>query len=110
MNPNMMGQTGMAQNYHRMYEEAGKTNEAIGMGVAPVTYNTPELTTNGVCKKFIHGKCRQGNACPHSHDKSKIKACDKYESQGSCPYQERCNFSHDLKICREFIKQKCDRG
>ena len=27
-----------------------------------------------------------------------------------CPYGERCNFSHDLKICTDFIKQKCDRG
>ena len=71
--PNMMMQPGMMQNYHRMYEEAGRTNEVAGIPV--VNYNTPELTTNGVCKKFIHGKCRQGEACPHPHDKSKIKAC-----------------------------------
>lgn len=54
-----MGQQNPSANLHRVYEEAaGRTNEVSS--VAPLNYNTPELTTNGVCKKFIHGKCRQG--------------------------------------------------
>ena len=40
--------------------------------------NYNELTTNGVCKKFIHGKCRLSDNCPHPHDKSKIKPCNKF--------------------------------
>ena len=74
-NNHPMGHMMGTQVYHRAYE-AGMNSEAAR---APTTtYNTPELTTNGVCKKFIHGKCRQGEACPHPHDKSKIKACVKY--------------------------------
>ena len=107
MNNNPMGPMMGAQIYGRPFEPA-MNNE--GMTIPAATYNTPELTTNGVCKKFIHGKCRQGEACPHPHDKSKIKACEKYESKGECPYGERCNFSHDLKICKDFIKQRCDKG
>ena len=36
-------------------------NMNVSTPVQPVTpnYNTLEVTTNGVCKKFIHGKCRQ---------------------------------------------------
>lgn len=92
--------------YHSIYQQSAPAVEQV----APVAHSTPELTTNGVCKKFIHGKCKQGECCPHPHDKSKIKACEKFENSGSCPYGERCNFSHDLKICMDFIKQKCDRG
>lgn len=58
MNSNPMSQNHGNQNYHRAYEVAGMNSETAG--VAPITYNTVELTTNGVCKKFIHGKCRQG--------------------------------------------------
>ena len=39
--------------------------------------NNNELTTNGVCKKFIHGKCHRTD-CPHQHNKSKIKPCNKF--------------------------------
>lgn len=93
----------MGEGYHQMYAQAGN-NE-----VPQTTTNTnhPQLTTNGVCKKFIHGKCKQGECCPHPHDKSKIKACEKFENNGICPYGQRCNFSHDLKICPDFVKQKC---
>lgn len=68
-----------------------------------------ELTTNGVCKKFIHGKCKAEN-CPHPHSKSKIKPCNKYENLGHCGYGDRCNFSHDFKICPDFKLSKCDKG
>lgn len=44
--------------YHSMYTEVGNNMENTTPNTA--NYNTPDLTTNGVCKKFIHGKCRQG--------------------------------------------------
>jgi cleavage and polyadenylation specificity factor subunit 4 len=74
------------------------------------TPNHNELTTNGVCKKFIHGKCRLSDNCPHPHDKSKIKPCNKFESMGTCGYGDKCNFSHDLKICPDFMREKCEKG
>ena len=59
--------------YHSVYAEVNNNIEIQPSTIS--NYNTPELTTNGVCKKFIHGKCRQGEGCPYPHDKSKIKAC-----------------------------------
>lgn len=74
MNP----QGGFAHDtYHQIYAQVG--NNEINQQQQPTPSNNhPELTTNGVCKKFIHGKCKQGECCPHPHDKSKIKACEKF--------------------------------
>ncbi len=72
----------MVDNYHNIYTQ--QTNPSDQMGIQSSTTpqanvnNNPELTTNGVCKKFIHGKCKNGTCCPHPHDKSKIKACEKF--------------------------------
>lgn len=58
-----------------MYEQVGNNKET--QQSATVSQNNGELTNNGICKKFIHGKCKKHD-CPHSHDRSKIKACDNY--------------------------------
>ena len=63
-------------NYTRDFkiEYEGPPNQEL----APAPANHNELTTNGVCKKFIHGKCRLSDNCPYPHDKSKIKPCNKF--------------------------------
>ena len=61
---------------------------------AALISNNNELTTNGVCKKFIHGKCNRTD-CPHPHNRSKIKACDKYKVNRKCEYGDKCNFAHE---------------
>jgi hypothetical protein len=48
----------MADTYHQMYAQAGNNSEIPSQQTT--ANNHPELTTNGVCKKFIHGKCKQG--------------------------------------------------
>lgn len=80
------------RNYDKLYDTGNYNQDQ------PIAPNPHELTKNGICKKFIHGKCRQ--ACPYVHDRSKIKPCDKFENQGSCPYGDKCDFSHDIKICK----------
>ena len=91
-------------NYSRDINESQYLRPATEQEMPTTSANHNELTTNGVCKKFIHGKCRLSDNCPYPHDKSKIKPCNKYESMGSCGYGDKCNFSHDLKICPEFMK------
>lgn len=77
----------MNDNYHQLYMPSSNNDTMGQQAVAqPNVNNNPELTTNGVCKKFIHGKCKNGSSCPHPHDKSKIKACEKFENNSSCPY------------------------
>ncbi len=62
-------------NYTRNFESA---YDAPNNEQQPSAVNHNDLTTNGVCKKFIHGKCRLSDNCPHPHDKSKIKPCNKF--------------------------------
>jgi len=62
----------MIRNYENIYEVSMNPEQP------PNLPNHNELTTNGVCKKFIHGKCRLSDNCPHPHDKSKIKPCNKF--------------------------------
>lgn len=76
---------------------------------AALISNNNELTTNGVCKKFIHGKCNRTD-CPHPHNRSKIKACDKYKVNRKCEYGDKCNFAHEEEICKYFKKDSCDKG
>lgn len=94
--------------YDYLNEKPANSEQGAGAPVPPANHN--ELTTNGVCKKFIHGKCRLSDNCPHPHDKSKIKPCNKFESMGQCGYGDKCNFSHDLKICPDFMREKCEKG
>ena len=52
-----------------------------------------EYTKNGLCKKFIHGKCQRGDTCPYSHDEKKMKPCHHFLNN-SCTKGEDCDFSH----------------
>lgn len=48
--------------------------------------------------------------CPNPHNKSKIKPCKNYESHGKCQYGEKCNFSHETRVCSFFMKGVCEKG
>jgi len=52
-----------------------------------------ECTKNGLCKKFIHGKCQKGDQCSFSHDEKKMKPCHHFLNN-SCTKGEDCDFSH----------------
>ena len=54
----LQGSNAPQNTFHQLYEGIGNPTDIPQTSIP--TYNTPELTTNGVCKKFIHGKCRQG--------------------------------------------------
>lgn len=61
----------------------------------------PDSTKNGLCKKFIHGKC-QKDRCQFSHDSSKIKPCHHFQNN-ACTKGEDCDFSHTkekMPICK----------
>ena len=60
------------RNFDTQYEGPANTEQPA------LIANHNELTTNGVCKKFIHGKCKLSDNCPYPHDKSKIKPCNKF--------------------------------
>ena len=70
--PNQLGNYG--RDIYMQYEPTN--NNPLDVNVPIPNHN--ELTTNGVCKKFIHGKCRLSDNCPYPHDKSKIKPCNKF--------------------------------
>ena len=69
-----------------------------------------DITTNGICKKFIHGKCRLIDNCPYSHNRKHIKPCVTFLSTGECRFGDTCNFMHDLKVCLNFLSGNCEKG
>lgn len=71
-----------------------------------------ECTKNGLCKKFIHGKCTKGEHCSFSHDEKKMKPCHHFLNN-SCTKGEDCDFSHTkdrMPPCRYLMSYgKCTK-
>ncbi|XP_065830116.1 uncharacterized protein [Oscarella lobularis] len=54
-----------------------------------------ERPRNVLCKYFMSGVCREGAACPFSHDWSKKpEMVCRYYLQGSCVYGSQCRYDH----------------
>jgi len=56
-----------------------------------------------ICKFYRGGYCTTID-CPYSHDLSQ-EGCSNMISHGSCPYNEKCRFSHNKEVIEKQIQK-----
>jgi len=102
---------GMVNNLQPMntMNNGHKTNTAqMNQMNNTINENNPEVTKNGVCKKFLHGKCiKNADSCQYSHDASRVRPCQHFINN-QCIKGDDCHFSHQIDqdkmpLCR-FLK------
>ena len=106
----------MAKGGKRSQQEAGGQGDAATAKLrASAREAAPEPFRGGpggirrreVCKFFLEGRCKEGDACGFLHEgtpKRRVEAC-KFFLAGRCGKGGDCLYSHDLKStpCRRMV-------
>lgn len=107
-NLNNIGMINNIQNINTINNPINANGTHINQINTMANENNQDVTKNGVCKKFLHGKCpKTADTCQYSHDASRVRPCQHFINN-QCIKGDDCHFSHQIDqdkmpLCR-FLK------
>ncbi|ETN37116.1 uncharacterized protein HMPREF1541_08106 [Cyphellophora europaea CBS 101466] len=83
----------------------------------PPQHHYGRANDNYVCKHWLKGLCKKGDACDYLHEYNlrKMSECQFFNQNGYCQNGDECLYVHvkegsKLPMCEEYSKGFCDKG
>ncbi|KIW20082.1 hypothetical protein PV08_00657 [Exophiala spinifera] len=83
----------------------------------PPQHHYGRQNDNYVCKHWLKGLCKKGDACDYLHEYNlrKMSECQFYNQNGYCQNGDECLYVHvkegsKLPLCEDYNKGFCDKG
>ena len=81
------------------------------------THHFGRQNDNYVCKHWLKGLCKKGDACDYLHEYNlrKMTECQHYNQHGYCQNGDECLYVHvkedsKLPMCEDYNKGFCEKG
>ena len=83
----------------------------------PAHHHYGRSNDNYVCKHWLKGLCKKGDACDflHEYNLRKMSECEFYKTNGYCQNGDECLYVHvkedsKLPMCEDYNKGFCEKG